>query len=89
MATTTGRSLTIPRPVGQYTGNLNNGGENIILRLPAPLQAAILRFEYNDTWYPTTDGGGHSLTIVDPTAHPAAWGDRENWQPATPTPTGP
>jgi hypothetical protein len=78
-----------PAVAGQYTGNLNNGGENIILRLPAPLEAAILRFEYNDTWYPTTDGGGHSLTIVDPTAHPAAWGDRECWEPAIPPPAGP
>ena len=71
---------------GEYSGSLSNGGENIILKLPWPLEAAILRFEYSDRWYPTTDGGGNSLMIYDPAAHPATWTQPESWQPATPTP---
>ncbi len=71
---------------GEYSGNLSNGGENIILQLPLPLEAAILQFEYSNRWYPTTDGGGNSLMIYDPAAHPATWTQPESWQPATPTP---
>jgi hypothetical protein len=74
---------------GQYTGNLSNAGEDIVLRLPVPLEAAILRFRYRDSWYPTTDGSGDALVIRDPTAHPATWGDPESWQPAAPTPGEP
>jgi hypothetical protein len=71
---------------GEYSGNLSNGGENIVLKLPRPLEAAILRFEYSNRWYPTTDGGGNSLMISDPAAHPATWTQPESWQPTTPTP---
>jgi len=71
---------------GQYTGNLSNAGEQITLRLAYPLDAAILRFEYNDGWYPTTDGGGQSLVIRDPLAHPATWDRPGSWQPANPSP---
>ena len=65
---------------GEYTGKLDNGGEEIILRLADPLDAAIMRFEYKDGWYPATDGGGHSLVIGDPTAEPKSWRDEENWR---------
>ncbi len=71
---------------GEYSGNLSNGGEQIVLRLPAPLDAAILRFEYNDAWYPTTDGGGQSMVIRDAYAHPAAWDRPESWRAANPGP---
>jgi hypothetical protein len=71
---------------GEYSGNLSNGGEKVILSLPAPLDAAILRFEYSDTWYPATDGDGKSLTINDLFAHPAGWSEPENWYATTPTP---
>jgi hypothetical protein len=74
---------------GEYSGNLSNGGEEIVLKLPRPLEAAILRFEYSDSWYPTTDGGGDSLAIYDPLAHPATWDQSESWQPALATPGRP
>jgi hypothetical protein len=74
---------------GEYSGSLSNGGENIVLNLPRPLEAAILRFEYSDTWYPTTDGGGNSLVIYDPAAHPATWREPESWHAAAPTPGRP
>ena len=71
---------------GEYSGNLSNGGEDIILQLPWPYEAAILRFEYNDSWYPSTDGLGDSLVIRDPYAHPATWDEAESWQAAPPSP---
>jgi hypothetical protein len=74
---------------GVYSGNFANGGEQVVLRLAFPLDAAILRFEYDDSWYPTTDGGGDSLVIVDTGTHPAIWSEPESWQPSTPTPGGP
>jgi hypothetical protein len=71
---------------GEYSGNLSNGGEKVVLSLPAPLDATILRFEYSDTWYPATDGNGKSLAINDPFAHPAGWNEPENWYAAVPNP---
>ncbi len=74
---------------GQYSGSLSNGGEEIVLSIPRPMEAAILRFDYSDTWYATTDGGGDSLVIKDVFAPPTAWDKKENWQPGTPTPGRP
>jgi hypothetical protein len=74
---------------GEYSGNLSNGGEDIVLKLPWPYDAAILRFNYNDAWYPTTDGLGFSLEIIDATAKPATWDDKDSWQAAIPTPGNP
>jgi len=71
---------------GEYIGNLSNGGEDIVLQLPWPYEAAIMRFEYDDSWYPSTDGFGDSLTIRDPYAHPATWDKAESWQAALPSP---
>ena len=77
---------TSPKVAGQYTGSLSNDGEKVVLLLPSPLEAAILRFDYSNAWYPATDGGGKSLTIQDPAAPPATWKDVENWRASDPTP---
>jgi hypothetical protein len=81
-----GTSLPI---AGQYTGHLGNGGEDIVLTLPLPLDAAILRFHYDDKWYPVTDGGGQSLTVRDVTAAPVTWMDPDSWRASDPTPGRP
>jgi len=81
-----GTSINI---AGQYSGNLSNGGEQIVVQLPWPLAGAILRFGYSDDWYPATDGGGTSLVIGEPLAHPATWSEPESWRAATPTPGRP
>jgi hypothetical protein len=78
-----------PKVAGQYKGNLSDTGEKISLLLPSPLDAAILRFDYSNTWYPATDGGGKSLTIQDPAAPPASWKDAESWRASDPTPGKP
>ena len=66
--------------VGQFSGNLSNGSDELILRLPEPFAAAILRFEYDASWQPETDGGGRSLQVVDVDASFTDWGDRANWK---------
>jgi spore coat protein CotH len=71
---------------GQFDGTLNNKGEDIIIRLPRPLEAAVLRFDYTDQWYSTTDGEGQSLEIIDPKAHPTTWAEQTSWRPAFPNP---
>ena len=71
---------------GEYSLELDNGGEDIVLTLYWPLEAAVLRFEYDDAWYPLTDGQGFSLVIRDPNAHPASWDQAESWEAASPTP---
>jgi hypothetical protein len=49
---------------GQYTGSLANDGERI--KLVDSIGRKILDFEYKDGWHSITDGGGFSLTIIDP-----------------------
>ena len=65
---------------GEYVGKLGNSGEQIVLQLADPLDAAVMRFEYKDGWYPSTDGGGHSLVVADPTGTPASWQDEASWR---------
>jgi hypothetical protein len=63
---------------GEYKGNLGNDGERI--RLVDLLGRTLLELEYSDEWYPSTDGGGGSLEIIDPHAGPGTWGLREGWR---------
>ncbi|RIK81830.1 MAG: hypothetical protein DCC68_07805 [Planctomycetota bacterium] len=70
-------------PVGQYTGRLNNAGEQ--LRLADANGSTILDFVYDDTgtgWHPTTDGQGYSLVIVDESGPAASWNDGAAWRPS-------
>lgn len=67
-----------PNVSGQYTGSLDNGGER--MRLVDAAGEEILDFEYNNSWYPITDGHGFSLVIVDEQAEPDAWNDKANWR---------
>ncbi|HXG46339.1 MAG TPA: lamin tail domain-containing protein [Methylomirabilota bacterium] len=65
---------------GQYDRYLDNAGERLTLVDAA--NEEILDFEYNDRWYPTTDGLGHSLVIVDDQAAPDSWGQSSQWRPS-------
>ena len=64
---------------GEYVGNLSNGGETI--KLEDRTNSTILEFEYQDDWFDTTDGAGHSLTIKD-AANPnlASWDEAGAWE---------
>ena len=63
---------------GQFTGALDNGGE--MLRLEDAVGEKILEFDYNNTWYPITDGLGFSLVIVNENALWSTWGQTASWR---------
>ncbi len=64
---------------GEYSGQLNNGGERI--ELEDAYGRTILDFSYQDDWYEVTDGNGYSLTVVDPGRTDAAqWGEKDTWR---------
>ena len=63
---------------GEYSGNLDNGGERI--RLGDVLGNTLLDFTYSDAWYPETDGEGSSLEIINSRLEPAAWNLLESWR---------
>lgn len=49
--------------LGPYAGQLDNGGER--LRLVDAVGEEILDFDWNDNWYPPSDGQGRSLVLRD------------------------
>ena len=71
-----GTSMTI---AGQFTGALDNSGEEIVLKDASGVE--ILDFDYNDGWYPITDGAGFSLNIINASdGDLSSWDDEESWQ---------
>jgi len=65
---------------GEYTANLDDGGE--YLRLDDAAGEIILDFDYEDDWYPTTDGLGFSLAILNENAASSSWGCKAGWRPS-------
>lgn len=74
---------------GVYDLNLSNSGEEIVLQAPAPFEAAVLRFDYEESWYPATDGAGYSLVIMDPWAHRDTWSESASWMQSSQIPGTP
>jgi hypothetical protein len=70
-----------PIIAGVYTNNLANSGDHIVLT--GSLGEPILDFNFSDSWYPTTDGEGFSLVIVNPLAAPGTWGLKSSWRPSS------
>jgi hypothetical protein len=66
---------------GVYAKNLANDGDHVVLE--GPMREPILDFNYEDAWYPTTDGLGYSLVIRDPGAGLATWNLKESWRPSS------
>ncbi|HWH70447.1 MAG TPA: lamin tail domain-containing protein, partial [Candidatus Sulfotelmatobacter sp.] len=64
---------------GQFTGKLDNSGER--LRLEDSYGEKILDFNYNNGWYPITDGCGYSLVVVDDSILWSLWGEKTSWRP--------
>lgn len=65
---------------GQYTGNLNNNDNRLVLQ--GKLKEPIHDFVYSDQWYPITDGFGFSLVIVNDAADSGTWGLASSWRPS-------
>ena len=66
--------------VGEYSGNLNNNYEKLVLKDPS--DQTILDFNYFGDWYESTDGKGHSLNIVDAHRGPVFWSEEDGWRPS-------
>ncbi|MFP6882695.1 MAG: lamin tail domain-containing protein [Roseibacillus sp.] len=67
---------------GVFGGSMNNRGEDIVLSLPLPFDAAILRFAYADTWYPSTAGPGRSLDLRSNSILAHDFDLQGSWQPS-------
>ncbi len=65
------------RILGQYSDRLSNDGEEILLR--DAVGENILKFTYNDRWYPATDGDGYALIILDDSADWSSWDFATSW----------
>lgn len=70
-----------PLIAGVYTNNLANNGDHLVLR--GPLAEPILDFTFSDSWYPTADGEGFSLVIVNPLAATDTWSTKSSWRPSS------
>ncbi len=66
---------------GVYSGNLNNGGEQI--KLCDAAGQAIEDFTYSGSWYDLADGQGFSLEVRDVKADPKALSSKDSWRPST------
>ena len=71
---------TDPVVVGQFSGNLRNNGEQIILE--NDFFGPILDFQYSDRdlWPGGADGNGSSLELIDPDGD---YNDGTNWRPSS------
>ncbi len=72
-----------PLAPGVFSGTLDNAGEAVALRPPAPWDAYILNFEYSPTWYPATDlaTNNSSLAVINANAtEPRDWDKKSTWQ---------
>ena len=69
---------TIP-VAGQWQGGLSNAGERIKLIVGTQ---TVHDFAYDDAWHPSTDGGGFSLTIIDPAGDLNTWDEAGSWKPS-------
>ncbi len=67
-----------PRIAGEFTGNLKNSGENLLLRSPAG--ELVVDLLYDQTWRPLADGLGFSLVLKDESAAPTNYNRADLWR---------
>ncbi len=64
--------------IGDYTGNLDNGGERLVLS--SARGEPVIRITYEDHWYGETDGAGYSLVVADEENVGADYSEPESWR---------
>jgi hypothetical protein len=64
---------------GVWSGGLSNSSETITL---GSGDDVFQQFTYSDLWYPSTDGLGFSLEIIDPSAAVDSWNVAASWKPS-------
>ncbi|MGI8604322.1 MAG: lamin tail domain-containing protein [Verrucomicrobiales bacterium] len=65
---------------GIYSDNLNNDGEAVTF-VAADGTTTLLDFTFSETWWRIADGGGHSLTLIDPHVG-IDLANAANWRPS-------
>ncbi len=78
---------TGPRILGQWTGNLNNGGETIELVDGAGRLVGEVTYDDSSLWPRRADGIGSTLELIDPATPTDAWSKFYSWK-ASATPQG-
>jgi hypothetical protein len=69
------------RIAGQYEGNLNDDGDQLILR--DAVGQVITEMSFDGTWYSVANGQGFSLTLLEPqSAIPDAMSQKTAWRPS-------
>ena len=69
--------------LGSYTGRLSNSSEELELGYAPTNMLPLVSFDYEDDWYPCTDGEGFSLVLDDPSSDPLTWDTRQAWRPSS------
>ncbi len=64
--------------LGEYRGNLSNGGDRLVLQ--DARDENVLAFRYDEEWVPQADQDGHSLEVADVAQDVALWDVAEGWQ---------
>ena len=72
-----------PTLAGHFTGKLDNSGETLGLTLPPPFDGHILRFAYQNSWFPAADGSGRSLELLSPFTAPNRFDNAASWAPSS------
>ncbi|MCP4191793.1 MAG: hypothetical protein GY768_14355 [Planctomycetaceae bacterium] len=66
---------------GEWSGGLSNNAEMLTIEANG---VYLQQFSYDDSWYPSTDGEGRTLQIVDATnTELASWGTASSWRPSS------
>jgi hypothetical protein len=65
------------RIAGIYSNAFNNAGERVAY--VDAFGEDVLEFEFDDAWYPSTDGDGYALEAVDLMAPRHTWSVKEAW----------
>jgi hypothetical protein len=65
------------RVVGPYAGSIADRGEE--MGFLGALGERVFSFNFQNTWFPETDGQGRSLVLLDPRSAPETWRTPEAW----------
>ena len=66
--------------LGTYKGRLNDAGEELKLGYAPTNMLPLVSFDYEDDWYPCTDGEGFSLVLKDSQSAPSSWDSKLAWR---------
>lgn len=66
--------------LGVFEGRLSDGSEEMELGYAPTNIAKLAVFDYEDDWYPCTDGEGFSLVLKDAQSAPSTWNSKTAWR---------